>query len=94
MSIVTQLWFYATPIVYPDSTVPEHAHVGSWTLPVHTLYNLNPMTRFVHVYRDVLYDLRFPSVGDLIFIVVSAAVTVVFGYAVFRRMEPKLAEEL
>jgi ABC-type polysaccharide/polyol phosphate export permease len=94
MNIVTQLWFYATPIVYPDSTVPEHAHVGSWTVPVKTLYNLNPMTRFVHVYRAALYDLRFPAIGDLLFITVAAAISVLAGYWVFRRMEPKLAEEL
>ena len=24
------------------------------------LYELNPMTRFVEAFRDVLYDLRFP----------------------------------
>ena len=29
-----------------------------------TLYELNPMVRFVEAYRDLLYDLRFPPLGD------------------------------
>ncbi|MEY2436175.1 MAG: hypothetical protein QOF97_1011, partial [Acidimicrobiaceae bacterium] len=67
--IVLLGWFYATPIVYPmvlvenaDKTKPE---LLGHQIPLLTLYRLNPMTRLVEAYRDVLYDLRFPPLIDV-----------------------------
>ena len=94
VGILLQLWFYATPVVYPLSVVPESADLLSREIPVRFLYGLNPMVRFVEVYRDLLYDLRFPSFGDLAYLVVVSACTLAVGLAVFVRLEPKLAEEL
>ncbi len=94
LSILLQLWFYATPIVYPMTLVPRTADVFGYELPVRTLYGLNPMVRFVEAYRDCLYDLRFPPAADLAFLTVVAVVTLVAGAAIFARLEPKLAEEL
>jgi ABC-2 type transport system permease protein len=94
INIVLQLWFYATPIVYPITVVPENANILGVTVPVRTLYGLNPMVRFVDAYRAVLYDLRFPALDDMLFITVAAIVALVVGVATFNRLEPKLAEEL
>ena len=94
VGILLQLWFYATPIVYPLSLVPESAELLGREVPVRFLYGLNPMVRFVEVYRDLLYDLRLPSLGDVVFLVVVSACTLAVGLAVFLRLEPKLAEEL
>ena len=85
MGILLQLWFYGTPIVYPISYVPES--IRFW-------YGLNPMVRFVEAYRDCLYDLRMPPLLDWIYLVAVAAVTLAAGWAVFVRLEPKLAEEM
>jgi len=87
MGIVLQLWFYATPIVYPETVLPK-SHL------VRTLYGLNPMVRFVRAYRNCLYDLRLPALGDIAFLVVVTAAALVAGLLLFRRFEPKLAEEL
>jgi len=92
VSILLQLWFYATPIVYPESAVPPHATIGG--IGVLTLYRLNPMVRFVEAYRACLYDLRLPSAADFAYLVVAAIVAVAVGAVVFARLEPKLAEEL
>lgn len=94
VGIFTQVWFYATPIIYPLSIVPDQARVFGFDLPLGTIYRLNPMVAFVEAYRDCLYDLRLPSLGRMAFLVAVSAVTLAVGLAVFRRLEPRLAEEL
>ena len=94
LGIFLQFWFYATPVIYPLDVVPTTARVLGQTVPLRTLYGLNPMVQFVEAYRDCMYDLRFPSLGRTAFLVVVSAVTLAAGIAVFARLEPKLAEEL
>jgi ABC-type polysaccharide/polyol phosphate export permease len=51
-AIVTQVWFFATPIVYPP-TLLEPKPLNQW---VNDILKLNPMNGFVEVYRRLLYD--------------------------------------
>jgi ABC-type polysaccharide/polyol phosphate export permease len=91
IGIALQIWFYATPIVYPISVV-ELALKDS---PVFlTLYKLNPMVRFVEAYRDCLYDLRFPPLLASLYLLGVSLAALGLGVFVFWKMEPKLAEEL
>ena len=94
VGIATQVWFYATPIVYPISLVPRRADNAGFDVPVRRIYDLNPMVRFVEAYRNCLYDLRLPSFGTWAYIVGAAALALAGGLLAFRRLEPKLAEEL
>jgi ABC-type polysaccharide/polyol phosphate export permease len=94
IGIVLQLWFYATPIVYPLSLVPRTAEVLGHEVPIRFLYGLNPMVPFVEAYRDRLYHLRLPSLGELLSLATIAVVALGVGLVVFARLEPKLAEEL
>jgi ABC-type polysaccharide/polyol phosphate export permease len=91
IGIFLQIWFYATPIVYPITVVQNALakHPGLFTV-----YKLNPMVRFVNAYRSCLYDLRFPTAQDLVFVTAWAVLMLVVGAYVFVKLEPKLAEEL
>jgi ABC-type polysaccharide/polyol phosphate export permease len=89
-----QVWFYATPIIYPIGLVPKTAQLWGHEIPVRTLYDLNPMVHFIEAYRDLLYHLRMPSIGHFLFMAVATAVSLVFGWWVFGKLEPRLAEEL
>lgn len=89
-----QVWFYATPIIYPIHLVPRTAEVWGREIPVRTLYDLNPMVHFIEAYRDLLYDLRMPSLGHFLFMAASTTVALVVGWKVFGKLEPRLAEEL
>jgi lipopolysaccharide transport system permease protein len=91
IGILLQIWFYATPIVYPISVVGDALDDSPGLF---TLYKLNPMVRFVEAYRDCLYDLRFPALLDSIYLVGVSGATLALGVFVFSRLEPKLAEEL
>jgi len=90
-TIALQVWFYLTPIIYPIKLVQD-AFKDRPTLM--RLYELNPMTRFVDCYRDILYHLRGPEAADVAFLVVAAFLSLALGAAIFNRLEPRLAEEL
>jgi lipopolysaccharide transport system permease protein len=94
IAIVLQALFYTAPIVYPLYLVPEEATVFGREIPLRTLYELNPVVAFIGCYRDVLYDLRFPPVADLAYIVAWAAVSVTVGLWVFSKLDGRLAEEV
>jgi lipopolysaccharide transport system permease protein len=89
--ILLQLWFYATPIIYPASLASdalEDRPLLRW------IYEANPMTRFVAIYRDLLYNLRGPELSDVLAVLIATTLSLSAGIVVFRRLEPRLAEEL
>jgi lipopolysaccharide transport system permease protein len=91
VGLALQVWFYSAPIIVPLSLVKDQIGDVGW---LWTLYNLNPLTRFVEAYRDLFYSLRLPTFTESAYLVVVSALTLVAGYAVFRRFEGRLAEEL
>ena len=97
LGVLLQLWFFMTPIVYPISYVEAQelrlAERGL-DIPLVFLFRLNPMARFVEVFRNLLYDSRWPTLGDSLFCLSVTAVALVTGYLVFKHFEPRLAEEL
>ena len=92
--IAMQLWFYATPIVYPPDLVPVRASLLGVDLPIREILRFNPMVQFVEAYRNCLYDLRLPSAATFAYLALVTAATLVIGRIVFLRLEPRLAEEL
>jgi lipopolysaccharide transport system permease protein len=78
MGFITQLWMYATPIVYPLSLVPE------WLKP---WYLLNPMASVIEIFR---YAFLGSGAVQASYIVVSWLVTVLLllaGIMLFNRVE-------
>lgn len=97
MGIVFMIWFYLTPIVYPENIGGLHKHVlhmfGRSVKPL-TLLRINPMTGFVEAFRACLYDLRLPALSTMAYLISISVVMLVIGQLVFARLEGKLAEEL
>lgn len=91
LGLVLQVWFYTAPIVYPMSLIHEKLGTTGWQI---TLYNLNPLTRFVDAFRDVFFDMRFPALDYLAYIFAFSFATLWLGLAVFGRLQGRLAEEL
>jgi ABC-type polysaccharide/polyol phosphate export permease len=94
LAIGLNIWFYATPIIYPPDQVPKSFTVAGITIPIRAILRLNPMVPFVDAYRDVLYNLRWPALSQWGSMTVIALASLALGAAVFRRLEPRLAEEL
>ena len=94
VTIVIQALFYSAPIVYPVTLVPEHSEVLGVDVPVRVLYKLNPLARFIEAFRDVLYDLRFPRLATIVVPHRLGRRLARVGLWVFRKLEPRLAEEV
>ncbi len=78
-----QIWMYATPIVYPITTIPE----GTFRY----IYSLNPMVGVVQGFRWAFFG---GSPPDMTLLISSLAVLVllVSGLFFFRRMEKTFAD--
>jgi ABC-2 type transport system permease protein len=94
MNIVIMALFYSAPIVYPVTLVPAERQVLGVTVPVRDLYELNPIARFVEAFRDVLYDLRVPRWSTMVYLLAWTIGSLAVGLWVFRKLEPRLAEEV
>ena len=98
LSIILQIWMYLSPIIYPISLVNrESDKVGGLlgtSITVGDLYGINPMVHFVEIFRNLLYDNRWPDPVDWLVCTAWTLVSVVLGMVVFRRNEKRLAEVL
>lgn len=81
--LLTQLWMYATPIIYPTSVVPEHYR---------TLYFLNPMASIIDGYRRVLLTGEAPQLDNLVAATIVTLTLLLVGYLFFKKAEPVFAD--
>lgn len=82
MVLGIQLWFYATPIIYPASAVPEN---------LRPYYFLNPMNGIIESYRDVLLRSQYPGPYLLTSVGISLFIFAI-GYWFFKRVEFQFAD--
>jgi len=98
LGIILQMWMYLTPIIYPASLVTQQServgYLFGTGLTVDFIYNLNPMTHFVEVFRNMLYDNRWPDPTEWLVCALWAVASLFIGVVVFRRNENNLAEAL
>ena len=84
LPLVTQVWLYATPVIYPLSVVPvtlRQAYLA-----------VNPMAAIVDGYRRVLVAGSAPDLAMLGLSGLSAAMLLVVGYWYFKRAERAFAD--
>lgn len=91
IGIIMMIWFFGTPIIYPLDMVPEKFQF---------IMKANPMTVFSIFYRDIFYYVNHPEgfqIPTLKVIIVCLAVTFIIffvGYFIFKKLEPRFAEEI
>ena len=85
LGIVTMAWQFLTPIIYPLERVPERFR---------TVYNLNPMTPIISMYRSIFYYKEIPDVSSLLSGSVFSVILLLIGGVVFTHMQKHFSEEL
>jgi lipopolysaccharide transport system permease protein len=86
LSNLLTLWFFATPIIYALSQVPDS---------VRRLLNLNPFTHLAVSYQEVLFRAGpFAQWPRLLAVGVGSVLVFGIGYFVFDRLRDTLAEEV
>ena len=81
--IVLQAWMYFTPIIYPETILPEAYRF--W------VFHLNPMYYMVSLFRDPIYNGIFPPTDMIIISFSIAIVTLVAGWVYFSKQSDSFA---
>ncbi len=83
--VILQIGFFVTPIVYPVNVIPERFLF---------YYMLNPVTRLIGMYRDILLKGSLPGFMDVILVIIFGSVLFIFGSWIFKRLSRRFAEEI
>jgi homopolymeric O-antigen transport system permease protein len=77
------LWFFLTPICYPESSLPPEAI---------QLLRFNPLFVLVKAYRAVFLENQAPTMRGLAGLWIVSVVVAVIGYAWFHRLRKSFAD--
>lgn len=80
---------YLTPVMYGVDMV-ERSSAGKWLV---MMFNLNPMTPIIKIYRQIIYYGEVPELGSLLIAVAVGVVFIVVGEILFKRLQKGFAEE-
>jgi lipopolysaccharide transport system permease protein len=83
--LLLQFWFWATPIVYPATILPE------WLLP---WMDLNPMYHLMQGYQNIFVASQWPDWQNLALIAVLAVALALYAINLFRRHAGEIVDEL
>jgi lipopolysaccharide transport system permease protein len=85
MTIVLQMWFWFTPIVYPATIIPEqYRH----------LLDFNPVYPLTHAYQQVLVYGQAPSFDGMLTTIGIAVALLATGLFLFRRASEEMVDVL
>lgn len=85
-SILAQVLFYATPVIYDPANLDFK--------PLKILATFGPTGSFITTVHSLVYDLRLPSSARLLQLAVFGVGTFALGLWVFNRLSPRFAEEM
>src|ERR1700712_5344533 len=83
ITLLLQIWMYLSPIIYPESLVQaDSAKIGGLAgtnITVADIYGLNPMEHFVTLFRQLMYDERWPDGSEWLICLGWAIASFVIG---------------
>ena len=83
--VLLQFWFWATPVVYPASILPE------WLRP---WMNLNPMYHLMQGYQGIFVLHQWPHWQNLALVALLAVAIALYAVNLFRRHAGEIVDEL
>jgi ABC-type polysaccharide/polyol phosphate export permease len=85
LSIVFQVLFYVSPILYPITSVPKGFK---------TVIFLNPFTALIEAYHDVILYGRYPELSSLLYLLALTIGSAYIGIYMFRKLKSGFADVL
>lgn len=85
LEVFIMLWFYMTPVFYSSDIMPDN---------LKKLLSVNPMTRIIESYREILIYQNIPKPSILLNMLLVSCITLMIGLTVFKKLEKGFAEEL
>jgi lipopolysaccharide transport system permease protein len=83
ITLLLMAWMYLTPIIYPESIVPERYR---------PFINLNPFTALVRSYRRIFLEGLAPDWSSLAYFTAAALLLFIFGYWWFAKTRRNFAD--
>jgi len=83
ISLILMAWMYLTPIIYPESIVPEQYR---------RLIDLNPFTPLIRNYRRLILEGIAPDWPGLLYFSAFAVLIFIFGYWWFAKTRKNFAD--
>lgn len=83
MPFVMQFWMYASPVIYPLSSVPERYK---------TLYMANPMVGIIESFRSVIILGKWPQWQTIVFPALFSILVLNLTYFIFKKLEKHFAD--
>lgn len=77
-SVFTTGFMYLTPVIYPMSILPE---------TMQKIVMLNPLTNYLIMFRDVMFNCTVPALGDVVIGLVEMVVALGVGVWVFYKKQ-------
>lgn len=85
LSALSLVLMYASPIIYTLDFVPQKYRL---------VYMMNPITRVLVAYRDILYYKQMPELSNMVLGAIESVMVLLIGIIVFRKLSKRYAEEL
>ncbi len=84
-NLLFQVWFYATPIVYPIYMIPKK---------LQPFVMMNPLTGLIELYRDVILKGKLSFAPYKIWSIIFVCLVLWLGVTIFKRLKPGFADVL
>ena len=84
-TVILQIGFFLTPIFYRLDILPEN---------IQNILQFSPMVQIVNIAHDVTLYNKIPSMESIQIAIVTTLITFVVGYAIFRKSQKRMIEEL
>lgn len=84
-SVVSMMWLYLTPIIYPESIIPAKYL---------TLYHMNPMYQYIAFARVCIINGASPAPTAYLWCLLSGAVFLLTGILIFRKNQDQFVLHL
>lgn len=83
LGIFTMALQYMTPVMYGSEMVP------AWAMPI---FQANPMTPIIEMYRQILYYKEVPEMISLLYVLTLGIIFIVLGFVCFNKLQKGFAE--
>lgn len=85
LNILVMAWMYMTPIMYSETMVPQKYLI---------IFNLNPMSNIIQMYRKILYYKEAPAIENMLQSLGIGIIFLVIGNIMFATIQKRFVEEL
>lgn len=85
ISVLVNIWFFLTPVIYPQDLIPANLR---W------LFALNPMLYVVEGYRAAIFGTSAVDMVGVAYLLVVAVAIFAVGGLTFKRLKPAFADVL